>query len=414
MRILNSNDYILNFLNRALTIGIGILSSSFLNRYLGVELKGEYSYINNVVQMIALFLNLGIYQSYSYNYRRKVDNIKQLYSNIFILQFFVNSLVFLFIYILNKGLSVELIAIVVPFNILLIQYEGCMLVENIRFKIKVNIINSIFKLIFSLFIYLFMPRGLILPIGMILVVDMFTILMYIKKLKVIPNPFCIEFNFLKEVVKFGFFPMMTSLLVTMNYNIDTIFLKHSVSPYELGLYTTGTGLATYAWIIPDTFKEVLFSRVAREEGNKSINLSIKLSLYAIFLVILGVIFGGKLALRILYGKEFINAYKITIILFLGIPSMIFFKIIGVLYIAQGRRIFNFIVLLISVIINVVFNIILIPLYGIYGAAIASIFSYSICGITFLWSYCKSNNVAISKLFIFRKGEIKYLLKRIVE
>ena len=65
-----NNDYVLNVLSKVSTIMIGFLTSMFSARYLGVINKGVYSYISKIAGIGVIVGNLGLYQSYSFNYKK--------------------------------------------------------------------------------------------------------------------------------------------------------------------------------------------------------------------------------------------------------------------------------------------------------------------------------------------------------
>ena len=69
--------------------------------------------------------------------------------------------------------------------------------------------------------------------------------------------------------------------------------------------------------------------------------------------------------------------------------MIIYKLIHPLYISNGKQYKVMYILLISAIVNIILNFIIIPIKGAIGAGIASVFSYSICGIIF-WYYFKKD------------------------
>ena len=85
--------------------------------------------------------------------------------------------------------------------------------------------------------------------------------------------------------------------------------------------------------------------------------------------------------------------------------MVIYKLIHPLYISKGKQIIVFIILLISVVINAICNSVLIPAFGIIGAAIASVVSYTICSLMFLIKFCREYQVKISEFFIIKKSEV---------
>ena len=122
---------------------------------------------------------------------------------------------------------------------------------------------------------------------------------------------------------------------------------------------------------------------------------------------------GKMFIKMLYGNEYISSYNVTCLIFMGIPSMILYKLIGPLFIAKGKQRFYFYVLLSSVISNIVLNFLLIPIWGKEGAAIASIISYSISGIPFYIRFINEYNIRWYQPLIIEKNDVKKI-KKIIE
>jgi O-antigen/teichoic acid export membrane protein len=407
------NDYLLNSFNKLYAIIIGVFSTAFITRYLGVYLKGEYSYLLQIVNVSVLILNFGIYQSYSYNYRKNIKNLFSKYTSIFLIQFIIYFVISVFIMIVMENRLYTLVFLLIPFNVLKLQMENIMIVENIRVKIKMNMFNMTFTMLMFAALFLFAKQDLIFPILIIIIVNLITVIVYLKSMRHVPKITDFSFEHFKSTFKFGYLPMITTLLVTLNYSVDIFFLRNISGSAEVGLYATAAGIVNYLWLIPDTFKDVLFSRVARKKSEESVKLSIKLSLISVVIAIISFVFLGKFIINTLYGIDFVEAYTVTIILFFGAISMIFFKIFGTVFLSEGKRWFFFIALSISVTINVILNIFLIPIYGMYGASIASVFSYSICGLSFLIYYARNKNLSMKELIFLNKKDLHYLKKIIL-
>ena len=86
--------------------------------------------------------------------------------------------------------------------------------------------------------------------------------------------------------------------------------------------------------------------------------------------------------------------------------MIYYKIIGQLFISDGRSKQYFLILLIGAIANVIINYVTIPLYGIYGAVIASVVSYCGIGAVFLIMYCRCYGANIKSILFLKKSDLK--------
>lgn len=401
-----SSDYTISVAVKLLTAFLGIISSAFSTRFLGVEYKGDYNYISQVANIIVLVLNLGIYQSYSYNYKKYGSSIKEKYVNICLCQFIILLVIAGLLIATIHDMLLSLILILVPFNIIKLQYSNIVLIEKIRLNFLLTVINSALLTISYALLYFLATPNLVFVIGLTVLIDVFTVLFYSIGLKIVPRFWNVDFAFLKQIIRFGIIPMLSTLLATVNYHIDIIFLKQIGLPEELSYYSLATNIISFVWMIPDAFKSVLYSKSGKKFDRDNILFSSQISSIFILLCLVGFTLLGRFLLGFVYGTEFVSSYGVTILLIIGAFSMSFYKITGVVLVSQGRRIAHFVSLAISAIVNVILNIILIPAMGMYGAAIASVFSYSICGLILLLYFCKLYNMNPIQFVIPSKGTIR--------
>ena len=92
-----NNDYCLSFIKKVINIVLGFLTLIFLNRYLGVTLKGEYSYILNYTTIISVIFQFGISSIYSKFKRMDIDNCYEIFISLSIIQFMLYMLISLLI-----------------------------------------------------------------------------------------------------------------------------------------------------------------------------------------------------------------------------------------------------------------------------------------------------------------------------
>ena len=133
--------------------------------------------------------------------------------------------------------------------------------------------------------------------------------------------------------------MVTTLMLTLNYRVDTLMMGYlyHIPDTEIGFYSLGVSLSEYGWLIPDAFREVLFSRTAKDDAIEEVTMSMKVNFYLTLLMILGILLLGRPVIRILAGAEYLPAYPVTVMLIAGIIPMSYFKIIGTLLLAQGKK-----------------------------------------------------------------------------
>lgn len=406
------NEYLFTLVNKVITILLGVLTSAFINRYAGASIKGEYAVFLNYLNIISVIANLGMYQAYPYYKRKGEKDILNKFVNIFYYQFIIYLLIFIIgILFIDNGF-INRILFMLPVAVLVNQLNFIVMVENINYKNYINIISNFVKFALAAIAFFFLQRKISVLVFNLFLVDIVLLVSYICKLKVKLSVKYINYSFIISIIKFGAIAMITSLLVNMNYKLDVLMLDHYVNTNLVGIYSVGVTLAEFGWLIPDTFKDVLFSKTARSDSTKSIINCLKISFYAIFVAIILVVLFGKLFIKIMYGVEFLDSYFVTTILFMGIPAMAWFKIISTLYLAKGKRYFYLITLLLSVIANILANVVLIPRFSIYGASLASVISYTVCGGIFLADFCRKYKIRLVDIFIINKEDVGRLRKLI--
>ena len=97
---------------------------------------------------------------------------------------------------------------------------------------------------------------------------------------------------------------------------------------------------------------------------------------------------------------------------LGVLGMVFYKMIYAFNVVNGRKNINFLLLAIAAAANIVLNFALIPVWGIMGAAFASMVSYCVCGIGFLMDFTRHTHMPVSKLIWVEKKDIQQLMRYI--
>lgn len=404
--------YFLAIISKISIVIFSIFSIALINRLLGPTMKGEYAYICNYVNITVIIFSFGIGQTYS-EYRRKYGN-KLL--NLFISLTIVQSIFCLLLYIIFKlffNISIiSQVLLVTSFSILSNNILYIVSVEDIKKRDRLNILYKLIYFIIITIIFLLNIKSINLLLISLIINDIIILIGSFYK-------YNLKFDFsilkkekinLKQIYIKAFFSMIALLMISLNYSIDIIILKSLSTSYYIGLYSVGVNLSNLLWLIPDAFKDIIFHKTARDDSIKQIVTLTKYCMYISIVLIILFIIGGKLFISLLYGSDYINSYFVTIILFVGCLSMIIYKLIHPLYISKGKQNIIITILSISVIINLILNYILIPQFNMYGAAIASVISYSICSMIFLIKFSKDYNVNIKNFIFLNKNDYQIINK----
>ena len=407
---ITGNDYVYTIFTKIMAVLIGLVASSYSNRFLGPELKGELGQISSMITIVAVTANFGLYQPYPYYKRQGEPDVLDKFLRIFLLQFIAYTVIGIFAAAALGSFALTAVCLIAPIQVLANQLSFMIMVEDVKFKNKIFFTARITNTLITILAFYTMQRTIMVSLALVVVGDLITVIMALRRMKRMPNPLKADLRFAAKIVPFGIVSMITTLMITLNYRVDTLMMGYmfGVPDVEIGYYTLGVSLSEYGWLIPDAFREVLFSRTAKDDAIGEVTMSMKVNLYLTLCMILGILVLGRPVIRLLAGAEYLPAYSVTVLLVAGIIPMSYFKIIGTLLLAQGKKYVYLGMLTASVAVNIACNCITIPLWGKMGAAVASVVSYMAAGGCFLAYYLKSYDIPARDVFLFKPEELARL------
>jgi len=179
-------------------------------------------------------------------------------------------------------------------------------------------------------------------------------------------------------------------LQLVSYNTDILMLGSLASDTEVGIYrvaVSGANLALFGVTTASLFLQPYIARAYGAKDHRQLQkfatLGARLSFAATLPILAFFWVGEKQLLTVVFGESYAGAFSALIILCLGKIVSGFFGSVGNILLMSGREWIALSGLAVSTVVNVVLNWILIPLYGIEGAAIATGASIAILAVG-LW------------------------------
>lgn len=409
----NKYAYIIAISSKIMLIIISLIISALINRKLGVSLKGDYAYITNLISTFTVFFSFGLGQTYSTFRREKGKDCLGTFVALSCALASIPMIISILCFI-SGNYQYGIIFFLTSSGVLKSNFLYYGAIEDIKKRDISNIIYKIIYLILIIFMYLFLETSLYILLLVAFIEDFIIVFGTISTYKLRPEIKKTTSIEIKKIFKLGFLCMIMHSLMTLNYSLDVIFLKKMTTSTLVGLYSVGVTLANMLWLIPDALKDVLVNKTSRDDNINEIVIVTKYSLYFSVILIFGFVILGKKFITIFYGMQFSDSYFCTVILFLGCLSMVIYKLIHPIYIAKGKQVVIVKILSLSVLLNIVANIILIPIFSIYGAAIASVLSYSLCSMFFLYTFCKEYSIKWTDFFKLEKKDFLRIKKIIIK
>ena len=161
--------------------------------------------------------------------------------------------------------------------------------------------------------------------------------------------------------------------------IDVLFVSVLLGMRDVGLYSVAYGLAELLLLVPQRLGVLYLPRVAGQSSPAQKSEEIRLSTSVVFagtLVAAATVAAvGPIAIRLLYGNAFGGSVAPLFLLLPGVCALAINNILGAYLAGVGRIEINLVVAAIGLACNLLLNWILIPRYGIAGAAVSSSLCY---------------------------------------
>ncbi len=198
-----------------------------------------------------------------------------------------------------------------------------------------------------------------------------------------------------ELLKDSWPLILSGLVVSIYMKIDQVMIKNMLNNEQVGYYAAAVRLSEAWYFIPIAITNSLFpaivhaKNISEEFYNNRMQKLYDMLAWLSIAIALPVSFFSKEIILILLGNTYASSAPIlTIYIWAGVA--VFLGVASSQYlINENYTKLSFFRTFIGMIINVILNFILIPVYGIIGAAVATLISYSLA--TFSIVFFKKTN-----------------------
>tara|TARA_B100001758_G_scaffold24124_1_gene16830 strand:+ start:1972 stop:3483 length:1512 start_codon:yes stop_codon:yes gene_type:complete len=394
--------------------------SIVMARFLGAQMLGIYSLGNAVTRIAEIFALMGLDNGVLRFVSRDTENKENVKNSIYSsLKFgFLSSIIISIIlfcsaeFIVNNLLNednflvivIKIFALSLPFSVLtLISSFATQAFKILKYKIFVNqIVNPLTLLIAFLASYHFLGTKLsiLIPTVVSAVVGLVFITKFLSYFTDINFKNLIKEDVNKEILRFSIPLMFVSAIGIIMHWVDIVMLGILSNATDVGMYhpidrTAGLVrmiLFAFAGIFAPIFSEHYFKKnmLGMKESYQSSSKYILTFSLPVFIFLF--VFANPMLL--LFGSEFQNAVALKILL-TGIFIQTVFGLGSSTLSMSGNTKFNLFNVSIALILNISLNYILIPQYGIVGAALATAIALFILSILRF-----VENIVLMKLNLF--------------
>ena len=223
-----------------------------------------------------------------------------------------------------------------------------------------------------------------------------------------------DFTLFLASLRFGLKDYLSNLMRHAIIRLDAFLVASLVvnGVAAAGIYSVATNLAALVIHLPGSVRLSLFPMVATNndaEANRLTPLACRHTMLLTIVLAAGIGIGGPLAIGLLYGEAFVGAVVPLLILLPGVvlvsQAHIFYGDLN----GRGKPGATTISALVSLIVTIILDLLLIPRYGIIGAAIASTCAYAVEFLVSGSFFIRYSGTRWSHALIFRRSDLDYYL-----
>jgi O-antigen/teichoic acid export membrane protein len=215
---------------------------------------------------------------------------------------------------------------------------------------------------------------------------------------------------LQEELRFGSRSLLGTVAERLQFRADAFIVNAFHGVRQTGVYSVTSGLAETLWYIPNALGTVMFSRAVdphADAGRIAAVLTRTTIAVAVVTAIPAFALGPRLV-RLVYGSAFTDA---GVALRLILPGIVAYSVVAVLsryIVGRGRPGVGTFVLVTGLVLNIAANLILVPRFGINGAAASSSISYGLTALLTLAVFRRLSGRGIAETLIIRRSDLRAL------
>lgn len=232
----------------------------------------------------------------------------------------------------------------------------------------------------------------------------------------VPISLVFDWTLSQDIFRYGMKSYLQIIFESINYRLDIFLIALFLVPEQVAYYGVATSLAELAWYFPNSVGSVLFPWLSHKPLNEVHQITaqaIRITLLFTGLIIIGLAIVSWILVPMIYGLVYKAAVPALILLLPGILAVAVHKVINRNFASRDRQQITILSSVIAMVIIVGLDLLMIPRWGIVGAAVSSSLGYFVAGLSLLLFFKKDSGLTISSIIFIQRSDLIYL-KRLLK
>lgn len=218
---------------------------------------------------------------------------------------------------------------------------------------------------------------------------------------------------MRGMLRFGGKSYLQTLASTLHFRVDQYMIGYFLEAGAVGLYAIAANLTGLLLKIADAAGIVVYPRLAGS-GEQAVHAQTSAvcrhTLFATGLLALGMAVFGGLGIRVLYGQEYVGAIVPMLLMLPGVVMLALYSLLTRNFTSRNKQQVNIAAATAALGLNIALNCVLIPRFGIAGAAVSTAISYSAATCILLVVFMRESGYGIAQTLLVRRSDLERYLQ----
>lgn len=217
----------------------------------------------------------------------------------------------------------------------------------------------------------------------------------------------------RSMVGYSLKSHVSNVLTYLNSNLGSYIVQGVYPIADFGVYNTAVTMMQQVWVLPNSVSQVILSRISgMTDLNDKVRLTLLSSKVVTYITTVGAIalyWVAKLLVPVIF-PIYVGALGPLAYLLIGSVFISYSNVLGNSIAGYGHPELNIIPTVIGIACNIIFSLILLPLMGLNGIALATSISMTAQSITCIVIFCRFSHTPFYRLLVPDGEEIEAVKK----
>ncbi len=392
VKIINNLGWL--FFDKILRMGMGLLVGVWVARYLGPEQFGLLSFATAFVGLFGAIATMGLQDIVVRDIVRDPGGKEETLGTAAVLQFLGGIIAYglilatIFWLRADDTLAKAIVAILGTMMLFKASEIAAYWFESqVSSKYTVWVQNSVFLVFAAIKVGLILQNAMLVTFAWTMIAEALVVALFMLVMLDLHGPrlsrLSISFNEAKTLLSNSWPLLLSGIAVLIYMKIDQIMLGQMIGDEAVGIYSAAVRVSEVWYFIPMAIVASVFPAILEAKKNSEKHYHERLQhlydlmVWLAIVVALPMTFLSTAIVTLLFGDAYAQAGSVlaihiwaAVFVFLGVAS-------GKWFLAENRQILSLQRTVFGAIANIIFNLLMIPKFGVLGSAWATVLSYAI-------------------------------------